>query len=232
MNPVEVVTVHVWRVAPRRVPGALGAVASDRRRMRVLDGVRFAKLLGTGRTFSPRDADLTRWALVTSWTSASAAERFDQGAVAGRWHRRASESWQAWLRPLSSRGRWSRRVPFGTPSAAEWDGPVATITRARLAPRRAVTFWRAVPPVTADLHGRRGLRAAFGVGEAPLGVQGTFSLWSDAAALHEFAYQGSAHRTAIRQTVEQRWYAEELFARFGVLRSSGTLDGIDPLAEM
>jgi hypothetical protein len=68
------------------------------------------------------------------------------------------------------------------------------------------------------------------MGEAPLGVQGTFSLWRDAAALHAYAYEGDAHRTAIRQTAARRWYAEELFARFAVLSAAGALDGRDPLA--
>jgi hypothetical protein len=228
-DDIDVVTVHVWRVPWRHVPAAMLAVATDRRRVRALSGVSFAKLLGTGRGFSPRYADLTRWVLVTSWTSQSAAQRFDGDAVATRWRGRSSEAWQAWLRPLSSRGRWSGRVPFGAAPDARWDGPVAAITRARLAPRRALSFWRAVPPVAAELAGRDGLLAAFGIGEAPLGVQGTFSLWSEAAAMRRFAHQTRAHRTAIWQTAERRWYAEELFARFGVLRTSGTLDGADPL---
>ncbi len=223
----EVVTVHVWRVPPRRVPAALAAVAIDRRRIRALDGVRFAKLLGTGRgeTFSPREAEPTRWALVASWSSAEAAGRFERSKPALLWNRRCVESWQAWLRPLASRGEWSRRHPFGQPVRTTWHGPVAAITRARLALPRAVAFWRAVPPVARDLHARPGLCLAFGIGEAPAGVQGTFSLWTDAAALGQFAYGGEAHRRAIRETTRRRWYAEELFARFAVLRTAGTFDG-------
>jgi hypothetical protein len=226
---VAVVTMHVWRIEARRVPSALGAIALDRRRVRALSGVRFAKLLGTSQGFSIRDADPTRWALLVSWASREAAGGFDASAVARRWQARARETWQAVLRPLASRGTWSGRAPFGVTSAA-WDGPVAALTRARLAPRQIVTFWRAVPPVAADVSHRPGLCAAFGVGEAPLGVQGTFSLWRDAAALREYAYQGAAHRDAIRQTAARRWYAEELFARFAVLSASGSLGGRDPLA--
>jgi len=225
-----VVTMHVWRVDARSVPSALGAIALDRRRIRALSGVRFAKLLGTSRGFSVRDADPTRWALLVSWASGEAAGGFDTSAVARRWQARARETWRAVLRPLASRGTWSGRTPFAV-APSTWDGPVAALTRARLAPRQAVTFWRAVPPVAADLAHRPGLGAAFGVGEAPLGVQGTFSVWRDAAALREYAYQGAAHRNAIRQTAVRGWYAEELFARFAVLSASGSLGGRDPLAD-
>ena len=197
--------------------------------MRSFDGALFAKLLGTSRGFSVRDSDLTRWMLLVSWGSDEAARRFGDSALLRRMHRRSIEVWEARLRPLLSRGSWSRRTPFTARGSGGWDGPIAAITRSRLAMRQAAEFWRAVPAVAADLRDRPGLRIAFGIGEAPLGVQGTFSVWRDAAALREFAYDGAAHRTAIGQTATRRWFAEELFARFGVLGADGSLDGRDPL---
>ena len=110
------------------------------------------------------------------------------------------------------------------------EGPVAALTRARLTTRKAARFWAAVPPVSAALQQQPGLLAALGIGEAPIGLQGTFSLWSSPAALREFAHGDAAHLEVVRRTAEERWYAEELFARFTVLGTSGTLDGRDPLA--
>ena len=224
-----VVTMHVWRIGARRVPWALAAVALDRRRIGDLAGVRFAKLLGTSRGFRLREADPTRWALLVSWASREAVGAFESTAVSRAWAAAARESWQAVLRPLASRGTWSGRTPFAG-SPARWDGPVAALTRARLVPRQLAAFWRTVPPVAADVAGRPGLCAAFGVGEAPLAVQGTFSLWRDATALRAYAYKGAAHRDAIRKTALLGWYAEELFARFAVVSASGRLDGRDPMA--
>ena len=232
MSPPELVTLDVWRVPARRVPRALTRVAFDGWALRRTRGLRFAKLLGTndGSTFAPRDAELRRWALLASWERREDARAFAGSAVDRGWNRLADERWRVELRPLSAHGRWSRRAPFGAPNPARWDGPVAAITRARLRPSRAATFWRAIPDVAADLPGCDGLLTAFGIGEAPIGWQGTFSAWRDSAALRAFAYDGTAHRQAIRRTTEVGWYAEELFARFGVLGSDGTLDGRDPLA--
>jgi hypothetical protein len=84
--------------------------------------------------------------------------------------------------------------------------------------------------VARDLRDRPGLLATLGVGEAPIGWQGTLSVWTDAGALRAFAYEGAAHRAAIRKTEETGWYAEELFARFGVAGTQGTMNGEDPLA--
>jgi hypothetical protein len=83
--------------------------------------------------------------------------------------------------------------------------------------------------VTSDLAGCDGLLAAVGMGEAPLGWQGTLSVWRDVPALREFAYGSAAHQAVIERTARTGWYAEELFARFGVVRSSGTVNGTDPL---
>ena len=225
------VTLHLWGLPRRGVPTAILRMATDRPALRRVAGLRFAKLLGTGtgRTFTLRDADPRRWGLLAVWDSEAAADAFESGPVVRRWRRTADEQWTARLRPLSAHGRWSRREPFGSPRPQRWDGVVAAITRARLVPRKAVTFWRAVPPVSADLHACSGLRLALGIGEAPLGLQGTFSVWESAAALNAFAFERAPHVEVIRRTGEERWYAEELFARFALLRADGTLDGRDPL---
>jgi len=223
------VTLHVWRVPAARVPGALRRMATDRGRARRTPEVTFAKLLGTGdgRTFTVRDSDPTRWAALTAWSSEAAAE---QDRVARSWDRIARETWRLDLRPLTSRGRWSGREPFGDPVPRRSTGPVLAVTRARLRPRKAAVFWRAVPAVSAELHRSPGLLASLGVGEAPVGLQGTVSLWRDTSALTAFAQRGPSHREAVRRTPVEGWYAEELFARFEVLGSRGTLDGRDPLA--
>ncbi len=226
------VTLHLWRVAPSRVPAALARMGLDRGRVRRTDGVRFAKMLGTGdgRTFTARDADPLHWGLLATWASPDDATSFLRGDVARGWGRLAEETLRLDLRPTTSRGRWSGRTPFGDPAPVRGDGPVAAVTRARLRTRRAGRFWAAVPPVSEDLHRSPGLRAAVGIGEAPVGLQGTFSLWESAEALRQFAHRGAAHQEVVARTPREDWYAEELFARFAVVGREGTLHGRDPLA--
>ena len=220
------VTLHVWSIRPRHVPRALAHMARGSKDTRHHPGVTFAKQLGTGGDrFVVRDADPLHWALLTVWNDPAEAAHADQLPAVQRWNTIGVERWRADLTPLTAHGLWSKREAFGTQLTARsrYDGPVAAITRARLRPTKAVTFWRAVPPVAADLRGSPGLLAAMGIGEAPIGVQGTFSLWQSAADLNRYAYQRAPHQQAIARTTQVGWYGEELFARFAVLRTSGTL---------
>jgi hypothetical protein len=224
VEPVPaLVTLHVWRVPRAKAPVALARMAVDRSGARRTPGVRFAKMLGTGRGFALRDADATRWAKLSTWSAAG------PDPVAARWERLADETLRVELRPLASTGRWSGRSPIGAPPPPRDAGPLAALTRARLVPSRAAAFWQAVPPVQQALTGTPGLRASLAVGEAPVGLQGTFSLWDSPAATRAFT-STPAHRHAVARTTEVGWYAEELFARFEVLAVSGTLDGAEPFA--
>jgi hypothetical protein len=225
VQPPELVTLDVWTVAPHDVPRALWRMAVDRPGLPALPGARFAKLLGTGDggTFTVRDADPLRWAALVAWNRTTDADAFEASRTARGWSSIARGRVQFRLTPRSSRGRWSGREPFGN-VPHETTGPVASITRARLRPGRAVSFWRAVPPVAADLRSVAGLRCAFGIGEAPLGYQGTFSVWESTEALTEFAHRRAVHRDVMTRTPREGWYAEELFARFGVAEVRGSLD--------
>jgi len=219
------VTLHLWRVRRQTVPAALLRMATQRDAVRRLPGCTFVKLLGTGRgrTFTPADADPCTWAILACWNTEEQAREFDDSLVVRRWQGGALAMSRFLLVPLSAHGRWSGQEPFGRPARQPWPGPVAAITRARIRTRHLRAFWAAVPPVTGDLLARPGLIGALGIGEAPVGLQGTFSLWRSAVDLQAFAYRGSAHTRVIARTTEVGWYAEELFAQFAVLDSGGDL---------
>jgi hypothetical protein len=213
------VSLHVWRV--RSAPRALWRMALDPRRVRALPGVRFAKLLGTGRgsDFGAAAADPRRWAALTVWGAEPTPAQLD--AVAAPWRRIATAECRLTLRPLAARGTWAGRRPFDDPAPTHHDGPVAVLTRARLRPAGALRFWRSIGPVAAGLAQAEGLLAAFGVGEAPVGWQGTVSVWRGSADVTAFAYRHPRHVEAVAETPVRRWYAEELFARFAVVDVDG-----------
>jgi hypothetical protein len=221
------VALHVWGV--RSVPRALWLMATGRRALDRVPGLTFGKLLGTGsgRSFTMRDADPGHWAALTCWSDLAGPGRFERSTTYRRWSALSDEQGRMLLRPLRSRGRWSGRTPFGDPSRTDHGaaGPVAALTRARIRPSQWPRFWRSVPPVSLDAHAGGGLLFGMGIGEAPVGLQGTFSIWRDEPALLDFAYRRGPHRDAIRRTEQTGWYAEELFARFAVTELSGRYRG-------
>lgn len=226
------ITLFIWRVRGRSIPFAIVRMALDRLYLRKVQGLTFVKLLGTGKgeTFTPSDADLFQWGLLVVGNEA-AISRVKNSPLANRWAIRSSESAIIDLRTLSTHGQWARRAPFETDAEIrpnkEYTGPVAAITRARIKWQKNLIFWRSVPPVISALDDAPGLIAAIGIGEAPIGLQGTFSLWKDSQALKNFAYKSSAHKDVITATREIGWYSEELFARFAVEGAIGTVNGID-----
>ena len=225
-----VVSLHLYGVAGVGVARAMARMALDRRAVRRIPGATFVKLLGTGagRTFTPRDADPGHWAVLACWRDDEGPARYEESRSHAAWSRTSHEQGRILMRPLASRGTWARRRPFGEPVVARWDGPVAAVTRARIRPSMWRAFWSAVPPVSGDLRAVDGLRVALGIGEAPVGLQGTFSMWSSNDALTEFAHRRSPHVEVVRRTQDVGWYAEELFARLAVLDVRGTFRG-EPL---
>ncbi|MFM6841720.1 MAG: spheroidene monooxygenase [Candidatus Planktophila sp.] len=201
------------------MPFAFSQMAWGRRTARRIPGVTFAKLMGTGtgRTFTPSDADLQKWAILFV---AEDLEIVEQSTFIKRWRRRSLEVDKYILKPISSHGKWSKREPFELSGAKHGGGPVVAITRARLKWSQSLRFWRSIPPVVNDLHQSPGLLFSFGIGEAPIGLQGTFSLWESAQSLREFAYKNAPHRAAIADTEKFNWYSEELFARFDLVNTA------------
>lgn len=219
---MTVATVHLWGTGS--ASAGLGLTAKTtmhligRRRPK---GLRFARILGTAKStsFSSRDADLGHWALVSSWDTRADADAFDRGPLVGTWDAHSRERVRVRMRAIRSVGLWGGREPFGPAHAEAADGQrVAVITRARIRPSAVGRFSGTVPPIAAELMTARsrGLGLAFGMGELPAGLLGTFSLWESASALREFMSGAQAHKAAMRDSRAGGWFAEELFARFAV----------------
>jgi hypothetical protein len=176
---------------------------------------------GKGESFTPSDADLSRWGCIVT-IDESQIEALDHSKVVSRWRLKSVEEFRALLDPIASHGLWSQENPFDFAQVTT-DGEVIAITRARISLFKNFLFWRAVPPVTETLHSSPGLIAAIGIGEAPVGLQGTFSHWRSGADLRNFAYKSKAHQDVISATATHNWYSEELFSRFAVREIRGAI---------
>lgn len=215
-----------------RFPSALRPMARvplDRRALRAVPGLRFGRVLGTGRGRTmAASADLHRWAVFAVWDSAPAAEAFRTHPLWRRWDE-ADERFDVLLRPLGAHGSWGGIDPTAGHETAAPEGPVAVLTRATVRWRHLPEFLRAVPAVDAHLQSVDGLLETVGIGEVPVGRQATFSLWRDVGAMQRFAFRSAEHAGVIRRTRERDWYGEEWFARFAPIEWSGTWDGGRPL---
>lgn len=222
------VRIDIWQVPTSRIPLAIGFMGLHRRPLRKNLGLDFFKLLGTGsgNTFTARDADPNHWALLTIWQTSELADAFSDSVVCKQWQSISTASAKLHLIPISARGKWNGKEVFGEGSLEKWDGPTAALTRASIKVRWWREFWRSVPPVSADLNATAGLITSLGIGEAPVGLQGTFSIWKDNDSITQFASRQRAHQDVVRKTHETGWYSEELFARFKVVHASGVYNGV------
>jgi len=218
-------------VRHRRPMSSLARLALDRPELRRTDGLRFWRLLGTGvgQDTAP-GADLRRRALFAVWESDEALDDFLAASpVAGRW-REARECYTVRLRPLSGHGRWKGVDPLAGLARGDATGPHAVLTRAGVRLRHWRQFAAAGRPVNDDVLDAPGLLAVVGVGEAPIGRLGTFSLWRSWQDIDRFLRERFHHREVVRRTRQERWYREELFARFEPYAPQGTWNGHDPLS--
>ena len=227
-----VASFHVVRQHAVRIPIVLARLGLDRRPLAATAGLRFARLMGTGRgRTTSLSADLARTAMFAVWDDADALDGFMRASpIAARW-RANGEHYAVRLRLVAGGGRWAGVEPLSAMAPiGEHVGPLAVLTRANVHVRAWPAFLAAGRTVSDAAVHADGLLAIAGVGEAPLGRQATFSLWRDAPAIDAFAYGDTDHVAVMRRTRAGNWYGDELFARFAPETIEGTWDGVDPLA--
>lgn len=195
---------------------------------RGVPGLKLAKLMGSGggNGFSIRP-NFGVYALLLLWDSEADAQQFF--ATYPWWQRATAHSRQqytVYLRTSMAHGQWGGVSPFVVAAPFDPALPVAVITRATIRTRHLVGFWRYVPQVSAHAKGRTGQILSIGIGEWPVFMQATFSIWSSADAMMDYAYRHPYHREVVQKTRELGWYKEELFARFQVVKTVGEWEGV------
>ncbi|MBD1396235.1 spheroidene monooxygenase [Pontibacter sp. JH31] len=198
-------------------------------------GLLFYKLLGSGKGkgFSIQP-NFRRYGLLCTWESEEAADEFlERSELMLEYRLHTYEIWTVKLLPTQAHGLWDGKQPF-TPQLSEtpYVGPVAVLTRASINWKALPQFWRFTPQVSKALDTAQGLICSIGLGELPLIRQATFSVWESMDAMKAYAYRGNLHQEVIKRTRAEKWYSEELFARFIPKESNGLWDGKNPLVTL
>jgi hypothetical protein len=191
-----------------------------------VDGLRFSKILGSGRDGGfLAQPSFTHQGLFCTFEDDASADAFlsSDNAILRGYRDHARELLTARLRAYSSRGTWSGRQPL-TVTATRPDGPIASLTRASIRPGKAIEFWRHAPPSQSALRAVDGCLVSAGLGEIPLLRQATFTIWESQTAMETYARSG-AHLAAIQDAHARRFFSESLFARFVPSQMRGTWAG-------
>ena len=161
--------------------------------------------------------DFKRYAILSFFESERSARDFVKNDEKLSWYRENSEQHlQVLLIPFKGHGSWAGEVPFEyDESVLSNSEPLAVITRATINTKALPDFWRNVPKVSAFMHSAPALHQ-IGIGEYPIFMQATFSIWENLKSLKETAYSNTPHAEVVKKTRERNWYKEELFAEFAI----------------
>ncbi len=200
----------------------------------------FWKLMGCGKngTFD-KTPDWRQWALlevrslesgVGSKKTTPDSQRQTPDFLLLWWSVFGCEKWVLELEPIEGRGSWDGKQCFGDlPQQTAYEGIIGVLTRATIRVNKLGAFWKNVDAVAQQMAGADGFVTSLGIGEIPWIKQATFSIWESRAQMKQFAYQMHHHTEVIRKTRKENWYSEEMFVRFRILSSRGTLHAKDPL---
>ncbi|RZK67632.1 MAG: DUF3291 domain-containing protein [Pedobacter sp.] len=190
---------------------------------------KFWKLMGSGKDAQvDLPPDFRHWAILTNWETRQDCDAFYKKSLPIKWFRLfGSEEFTILLNPLSSHGLWSGKQPFVvSKNSIKSTDRIAVITRAAIKFSKVKDFRSNIKRAAAAMRKADGFILSAGVGENPFLDQATFSIWTDAQSMKNYAYKSHDHSDVIKLTRERQWYSEELFARFEIIETSGTLNGL------
>ena len=212
--------------------GALQGLRRVMRRARPADtpGLVAARVLTAAplrEAWMPRP-QLGRVATVAFWQDDEAADAYESGRDAG------SGGWSVRLEPVRAvpvAGGHFPGVPDDLPrGAVEVAGPVVVLTIGLVRKRRIVPFLKASGRAEAQAAGADGHLWSTGLANIAQGVVSTLSLWESGDAAHAYAIGTSGHQAALGHEAKKSFHHAASFVRFRPLRSTGHLDGRNPLS--
>ncbi|MFC4210628.1 DUF3291 domain-containing protein [Pedobacter lithocola] len=189
---------------------------------------KFWKLMGSGKDAQvDLPPDFKHWSILTTWNDKADCDEFYNTSFTIKWFRIFGlEELTILLKPLSSHGLWSGKQPFiFEKSNLIHTGKVAVITRAAIHFGKVKDFRSNIKRAAKSMREAPGYILSAGVGENPYLDQATFSVWENTESMKNYAYKSFDHSDVIKLTRERKWYSEELFSRFEIIESRGSLNG-------
>jgi hypothetical protein len=225
------VTLTIIRYPRKYVFFALLSMALFRLPLSFNKKISFFKLLGSGKGGKfVKSPDWRQWGIFTVSDTADIDNIKLYGSFINKWLSFFnSETWTVFLEPIQSHGKWDRKEPFGVLSKENYEGSIAVLTRATINLSKVKAFWKDIEAVATTMENTAGFKMALSIGETPFVKQATFSVWESKESMMSFAYKMHQHNDIIRKTRVDKWYKEELFARFKIINTVGTINGKNPL---
>lgn len=224
-------TLTLFGIREGHVRWGLAQMGTSVPHLNKVPGLLFYKLLGSGqgKAFSVKP-NFRRYGLFCTWENEVAAREFLHCSdLIKQYQSHTDEIWTVAMFPIQSHGYWNGKQPFEPFVQGSADGPVAVLTRASVNWLALPNFIRYGAKTSKALDDVNGLICSIGLGELPFIRQATFSIWESVEAMKAYAYKTDHHQEVMRRTRAEKWYSEELFARFMPIASEGTWNGIDPL---
>jgi hypothetical protein len=224
-----IVALTITKFRGLTVPFAFVGMAVLRFPLWLNKSCKFWKLMGGGKDAQVDLAsDYKHWAVLTTWDNRTDCDAFYRDSFVMKWFSFFGiERFTILLNPLSSHGLWSAVEPFKVDFVNKnHNGKIAVITRAAIKFNRLKEFRGNIKRAADAMRTAPGFILSAGIGENPFFDQATFSIWTDTDSMKDYAYKSFDHADVIKLTREREWYKEELFARFEIVDSWGTLNGV------
>ena len=232
------VSLTIIRYPKKFIPFAFLAMAVHRLPLWLNKNISFYKLMGSGKngTFD-KTPDLQQWAILSVQSLMCNVQDIDMniavlhqklyGSFITKWFSFfGCETFTLLLQPIEGHGTWDGKKVFGDlPVKTGYEGQIAVLTRATIRLNKLKYFWQNVAAVANRMAGAKGFITSFGIGEIPWIKQATFSIWQSKEDMKAFAYGMQEHAEVIQKTRQQKWYSEDMFTRFIITASIGTIKG-------
>jgi hypothetical protein len=195
--------------------------------------ISFFKLLGSGKDGQfVKKPDWQQWGIFTVSDTNDIDNVNAHGNFVNKWFGVFNcETWTIFLEPIQGHGRWDGKEPFGIlPKQNDHAGRIAILTRATINLSKVKAFWNDIEAVATTMENTPGFVMALSIGETPFIKQATFSVWESKESMMNFAYKMHQHNKVIKRTRVDKWYSEELFVRFKLINTIGTINGKNPLS--